>query len=42
MLSVDQLLRLIAVPAILLAALVASQISGAGPSHAAQSQMSVE
>jgi hypothetical protein len=42
MLSVDQVLRLIAVPAVLVAFLVASQISGAGPLHAGQSQISAE
>jgi hypothetical protein len=42
MLSVDQLLRLIAVPAVVAALLIASQISGAGLSHAGQSRISAE
>jgi hypothetical protein len=40
MLSVDQFLRLISVPAIVAAFLIASQISGAGIFHAAQAQIS--
>jgi hypothetical protein len=42
MLSVDQILRLISVPAIVAAFLIASQISGAGVFHAAQTQLSGE
>jgi hypothetical protein len=40
MLSVDQFLRLISVPAIVVAFLIASQISGAGIFHSAQVQIS--
>jgi hypothetical protein len=39
MLSVDQFLRLISVPAIVVAFLIASQISGAGIFHSAQAQI---
>jgi hypothetical protein len=39
MLSVDQFLRLISVPAIVVAFLIASQISGAGIFQSAQAQI---
>jgi hypothetical protein len=39
MLSVDQFLRLITVPAVVAAFLIASQISGAGIFHAQPSQI---
>ena len=39
MLSVDQFLRLISVPAVMAAFLIASQISGAGIFHAAPVQI---
>jgi hypothetical protein len=39
MLSVDQFLRLICVPAIVAAFLIASQISGAGVFHQATAQV---
>jgi len=42
MLSVDQFLRLITVPAVVVALLIASQVSGAGILHADQSQISAE
>jgi hypothetical protein len=42
MLSVDQFLRLISVPAVVAAFLIASQISGAGIFHSAQAQISGE
>ena len=42
MLSVDQFLRLISVPAIVAAFLIASQISGGGIFHSAQAQISGE
>jgi hypothetical protein len=42
MLSVDQILRLISVPAVVAAFLIASQISGGGISHPAQAQISGE
>jgi hypothetical protein len=42
MLSVDQFLRLFAVPAVVAALLIASQISGAGILHADQSQISAQ
>jgi hypothetical protein len=40
MLSVDQFLRLISVPAVVAAFLIASQVSGAGMFHPAQAQIS--
>jgi hypothetical protein len=40
MLSVDQFLRLISVPAVVAAFLIASQISGGGIFYAAQAQIS--
>jgi len=42
MLSVDQVLRLISVPAIVAAFLIASQVSGAGIFHSAQAHISSE
>jgi hypothetical protein len=39
MLSVDQFLRLISLPAVVAAFLIASQISGAGIVHPAQAQI---
>jgi hypothetical protein len=42
MLSVDQFLRLISLPAVVMAFLVASQISGAGISRPALMQMASE
>jgi hypothetical protein len=39
-LSVDQFLRLISVPAVVAAFLIASQISGGGIFHSAQAQIS--
>jgi hypothetical protein len=42
MLSVDQFLRLISVPAVVAAFLIASQISGAEIFHSAQAQISGE
>jgi hypothetical protein len=42
MLSVDQILRLISVPAIVAAFLIASQISGAGVFRPVQAQLSGE
>jgi len=42
MLSVDQILRLISVPAVVAAFLIASQVSGAGIFRAAQVQTAVE
>jgi hypothetical protein len=39
MLSVDQFLRLISLPAVVAAFLIASQISGAGILHPAQAQI---
>ncbi len=36
MLSVDQVLRLISVPAVIVAFLIASQVSGAGVFHSAR------
>jgi hypothetical protein len=38
MLSVDQFLRLVSLPAVVAALLIASQISGVGVSHPAQVQ----
>jgi hypothetical protein len=38
MLSVDQFLRLISVPAVIAAFLIASQVSGAGVFHSTPSQ----
>jgi hypothetical protein len=40
MLSVDQFLRLISVPAVVAAFLIASQVSGAGIFHSPQAQIS--
>jgi len=40
MISVDQFLRLISVPAVVAAFLIASQISGGGIFHSAQAQVS--
>ena len=40
MLTVDQILRLITVPAVVTAFLIASQISGAGIFHAPTAQIS--
>jgi len=42
MLSVDQFLRLISVPAVVAAFLIASQVSGAGIFHQAPSQLTSE
>ena len=42
MLSVNQFLRLISVPAVVAAFLIASQISGAGIFHSAQTQITSE
>jgi hypothetical protein len=42
MLSVDQFLRLISLPAVVTAFLIASQISGAGIFHSAPAQMASE
>jgi hypothetical protein len=42
MLSVDQFLRLISVPAVVAAFLIASQISGAGIFHSSPTQISAE
>jgi len=42
MLSVDQFLRLISVPAIVVAFLIASQVSGAGIFHSASPQIASE
>jgi hypothetical protein len=42
MLSVDQFLRLISVPAVVAAFLIASQISGAGIFHHASAQIASE
>jgi hypothetical protein len=42
MLSVDQFLRLISVPAVVAAFLIASQVSGAGMFHSLQAQISGE
>jgi hypothetical protein len=42
MLSVDQFLRLISVPAVVAAFLIASQVSGAGIFHSASTQMASE
>jgi hypothetical protein len=42
MLSVDQFLRLISVPAVVAAFLIASQVSGAGIFHSAQAYISGE
>jgi hypothetical protein len=39
MLSVDQFLRLISVPAVVAAFLIASQVSGAGIFHQVQAQL---
>jgi hypothetical protein len=39
MISVDQFLRLISVPAVVAAFLIASQVSGAGVFHAPQAQL---
>jgi hypothetical protein len=39
MLSVDQFLRLISVPAVVAAFLIASQVSGAGIFHSARTQI---
>jgi hypothetical protein len=39
MLSVDQFLRLVSLPAVVAAFLIASQISGAGIFHPAQAQI---
>ena len=39
MLSVDQFLRLISVPAVVAAFLIASQVSGAGIFHTAHTQI---
>jgi hypothetical protein len=39
MLSVDQFLRLISVPAVVAAFLIASQVSGAGVFHAPPAQL---
>jgi hypothetical protein len=39
MISVDQFLRLISVPAVVAAFLIASQVSGAGVFHNAQPQL---
>jgi hypothetical protein len=42
MLSVDQFLRLISLPAVVAAFLIASQVSGAGIFHASPSPMTSE
>jgi hypothetical protein len=42
MLSMDQFLRLISVPAVLAAFLIASQVSGSGVFHVASSQIASE
>jgi hypothetical protein len=42
MLSVDQFLRLISVPAVVAAFLIASQISGAGIFHSVSAQIASE
>jgi hypothetical protein len=42
MLSVDQFLRLISIPAVVAAFLIASQISGAGVFRSSQVQMASE
>jgi len=42
MISLDQFLRLISVPALVAAFLIASQVSGAGVFHASQSQIASE
>jgi hypothetical protein len=42
MLSVDQFLRLISVPAVVAAFLIASQVSGAGVFHAQSAQLASE
>jgi hypothetical protein len=42
MLSVDQVLRLISVPAVVAAFLIASQVSGAGVFHSAPAQLASE
>jgi hypothetical protein len=42
MLSLDQFLRLISLPAIVAALLIASQISGVGTSKSAQAQVTSE
>jgi hypothetical protein len=42
MLSVDQFLKLISVPAVVAAFLIASQVSGAGIFHSAQVHISGE
>jgi|HubBroStandDraft_5_1064220.scaffolds.fasta_scaffold180146_3 hypothetical protein len=42
MLSVDQFLRLISVPAVVAAFLIASQVSGAGIFHNAQTQITAQ
>jgi hypothetical protein len=42
MLSVDQFLRLITVPAVVAAFLIASQVSGAGVFHAQSAQVTSE
>jgi hypothetical protein len=42
MLSVDQFLRLISLPAVVAAFLIASQVSGAGIFHASSAQMTNE
>ena len=42
MLSVNQFLRLVSVPAVVAAFLIASQVSGAGIFHTAHTQISAE
>ena len=42
MLSVDQFLRLISVPAVVAAFLIASQVSGAGVFHSAPAELASE
>ena len=42
MLSVDQFLRLISVPGVVAALLIASQVSGAGNFHSVSAQMASE
>ena len=42
MLSVDQFLRLISLPAVVAAFLIASQVSGAGVFHAPAAQLTSE
>jgi hypothetical protein len=42
MLSVDQVLRFISLPAVVAAFLIASQVSGAGVFHSAQAQIASE